>query len=372
MAKLKKKKGLKDVTGDGKFTYADVLKMRGVKPKKSMSVGGRLNPMRPFYVGNPANTNKDVRLTDDYLDRIDDVYGPYTGAYRRIDPQSRLFRSIDIVANPDKEKAMADREIMAHGGKVKLLRDGGTVEYGLGGAIMAGINAIKNKEGLVGGIKNVAKAYATPGSGFAQGAKLAGGMLANANNPALAGIGKVAGMASNFMPGGGGVAGMMPALQGLFSQKQGGMVPVKLKYASGGLAIPEGEKGGEGEIPGLDVKSQPVMVGFDVEAQKPIMDKATQIYIDGLPVSGREAAAFINEKSEGMEGQGGVSVPDALRNAQLRRIRERHGRDYLGQGMYRLTAEEELLRDQKAAGAKALLKRLNEYDGGNVRRTRSY
>lgn len=193
MAKLKRKKGLKDVTGDGKFTYADVLRMRGVKPKKSMGKGGN-------------------------------------------------------------------------------------VEYGLGGAIMAGINAIKNKEGLVGGIKNVAKAYATPGSGIAQGAKLAGGMLANSNNPALAGVGKVAGMVSNFMPGGGGakgalgnlaqagnlagklpgglaglagqfgqnaggsgMAGVMPALQGLFSQKQGGMVPVKLKYASGGMAVPEGE-----------------------------------------------------------------------------------------------------------------------------------
>ena len=42
MAKLKKKKGLKDVTGDGKFTFADVLKMRGVKPKKSMGYGGKV------------------------------------------------------------------------------------------------------------------------------------------------------------------------------------------------------------------------------------------------------------------------------------------------------------------------------------------
>lgn len=326
MAKLKRKKGLKDVTGDGKFTYADVLKMRGVKPKKSMGKGG-------------------------------------------------------------------------------------TVEYGLGGAIMAGINAIKNKEGLVGGIKNVAKAYATPGSGIAQGAKLAGGMLSNSNNPLLAGIGKAAGIASNFMPGGGGpkgalgniaqagnlagklpgglaglagqfgqnaggsgMAGVMPALQGLFSQEHGGVVGHRLKYAEEGMSVPQGpgEKKPKGEIPGLDVKSTPTMIGFDVEAQKPIMGKATQMYIDGLPVSGREAAAFIKEKSEGMEGQGGVSVPDALMAAQLRRIRERRGRDHLGQGMWRVTAEEELQRDQKAAGTRALLKRLNEYDGGNVRRTRSY
>ena len=44
MAKLKNK--MKDVTGDGKFTFADVLKMRGVKPKiKSMDVGGRVNDL---------------------------------------------------------------------------------------------------------------------------------------------------------------------------------------------------------------------------------------------------------------------------------------------------------------------------------------
>ena len=37
-------KTMKDVTGDGKFTYADVLKMRGVKLKKSMPIGGVVNP----------------------------------------------------------------------------------------------------------------------------------------------------------------------------------------------------------------------------------------------------------------------------------------------------------------------------------------
>ena len=130
------------------------------------------------------------------------------------------------------------------------------------------------------------------------------------------------------------------------------------------------DSGKNGEIPGLDVKSKPVMIGFDVEAQKPIMDTAQQIYIDGLPVSGREAAAFINEKSEGMEGQGGVSVPDALMAAQQRRTREMSGRDYLGGNMFRTTAEEELQRAQKAAGTNALLKRLQEYNGNG--RTRSY
>lgn len=130
------------------------------------------------------------------------------------------------------------------------------------------------------------------------------------------------------------------------------------------------DSGKNGEIPGLDVKSKPTMIGFDVEAQRPIMGEATQIYIDGLPVSGREAAAFINEKSEGMEGQGGVSVPDALMAAQQRRARETKGRDYMGPGMYRVTAEQDLQRAQKAAGANALLKRLQEYNGNG--RTRSY
>ena len=48
MAKLKNK--MKDVTGDGKFTFADVLKMRGVNGKaqgrkKSMNGGGRVNDL---------------------------------------------------------------------------------------------------------------------------------------------------------------------------------------------------------------------------------------------------------------------------------------------------------------------------------------
>ena len=119
-----------------------------------------------------------------------------------------------------------------------------TVDYGLGGAILAGVNAFRNKQGLVGGLKSVAKAYATPGSGIAQGAKLAGGLLAKSQNPALGNIGRAASLASNFMPGGGGVAGLagnamqnlgggsgiasvMQPLRGLFQQDEGGLVPAE-------------------------------------------------------------------------------------------------------------------------------------------------
>lgn len=94
------------------------------------------------------------------------------------------------------------------------MEDGGRVEYGIGGAILAGVNAIRNKEGLA-GIKNVVKAAATPGSGVAQGAKLAGGLLASSKNPGLAGLGRVAGLASNFLPGGGGPKGALGALGSL-------------------------------------------------------------------------------------------------------------------------------------------------------------
>jgi len=253
--------------------------------------------MAPFYAGNPLMTRKNVRLTDDYLDRIDDAYGSYKGVDRRIDPYSDKFKSIDVVGNRAKDMALADREyvgglkeqpfierkedilrerdlrglmdpmrldlpedmepmqsrkpgeIMGYGGKVKLMK-GGKVEYGLGGAVLAAANAIKNKEGLIGGIKNVAKAYATPGSGIAQGAKFAGGLLAGSNNPALGNIGKAASLASNFMPGGAGVAGLagnvmqnmgvgsgissvMQPLQGLFKQKHGGYVSRKHRLIRG-------------------------------------------------------------------------------------------------------------------------------------------
>ena len=325
MAKLKKK--MKDVTGDGKFTFADVLKMRGVKPKgkKSMNGGGRVNDLlfelasqgrleAPRYMrtrgprlvrGPMSEETRDsiVRFgsgrgldsaiqvpfmvyKDGDSDRFEFMSPQDQAEMRRMgvemganiedfadasyrqshsgplvdesDPRAvtKVFNTgfgpeaaarITYIDN-DKGKELKVKS-QGYGGKVKMLK-GGKVEYGLGGAVLAGINAIKNKEGLMGGIKNVAKAYATPGSGIAQGAKLAGGMLANSNNPALAGIGKVAGMASNFMPGGAGVAGLagnvmqnmgggsgiasvMQPLQGLFQQKHGGYVSSKHRLLRG-------------------------------------------------------------------------------------------------------------------------------------------
>jgi len=118
---------------------------------------------------------------------------------------------------------------------------GGKVEYGLGGAIMAGVNAFKQGKGLVGGVKDVAKAYATPGSGIAQGAKLLGGMAQNSNNPLLQKVGGVAGMASNFLPGGNPMAALS-GLPGLMQAKHGMSVPkYRMKYAEDGMAVPEGE-----------------------------------------------------------------------------------------------------------------------------------
>ena len=278
MAKLKKK--MKDVTGDGKFTFADVLKMRGVKPKgekKSMEVGGRLGyytkPMAPFYVGNPLTTNKSVRLTADYLDRIDDAYGPYRGADRGIDQYSGKFKSIDVVGNRAKDMALADREyvgglkeqpfierksdilrerglmdpmrydipedmeplkprkpgeIMGYGGRVRLKSQGkgGVVEYGLGGMLTKGLNEIIQGNGLGAAVAAGAKGLATPGSGIGGAAQLAGNLAQKSNNPMLQNIGKMAGVASNFLPGGNPM-GAIGALKGLFKQEHGGYVSPK-------------------------------------------------------------------------------------------------------------------------------------------------
>lgn len=326
MAKLKGKKKLKDVTGDGKFTFADVLKMRGVKPKKSMNNGGRVDdllfelesqgrleaprymrtrgpklvrkPMSaeardnmvrfgsgrgldsaiqvPFMVYRDGDPDRyefmspedqaemrrmGVEMNANIEDFADAAYrqshsGPIVD---ESDPRAvtKVFNTgfgpdaaarITYIDN-DKGKELKVKS-QGYGGKVKLMKKGGEVEYGLGGAVLAGINAIKNKEGLIGGIKNVARAYATPGSGFAQGAKLAGGLLAGSNNPALGNIGKAASLASNFMPGGAGVAGLagnvmqnmgggsgiasvMQPLQGLFKQRYGGYVSPKHRLLRG-------------------------------------------------------------------------------------------------------------------------------------------
>lgn len=112
-------KAMKDVTGDGKFTYADVLKMRGVKLKKQ-----------------------------------------------------------------------------GYGGKV--MGKGGTVDYGIGGAVLGGINALMQGKGLGGAALAAGKGFITPGSGVAQGINLAGNLMQNSQNPALQNVGNVVSKGSNL------------------------------------------------------------------------------------------------------------------------------------------------------------------------------
>ena len=99
--------------------------------------------------------------------------------------------------------------------------DGGKVEYGIGGAILGGINALRSGQGLGGAALAAGKGFVTPGSGIAQGAKLAGGLLAGSQNPALAKFGQIAQVGSSFLPGGGGAMGALGALPGLLSGEQG-------------------------------------------------------------------------------------------------------------------------------------------------------
>lgn len=133
-------------------------------------------------------------------------------------------------------------------------------------------------------------------------------------------------------------------------------------YGMGGKMYDNG-----GEVPGVDKTSRETQIGFDVEGQKPIMGDADQIFIDGLPVSGKELKAYLEEMSEGMKGQGGMGVADALMAIDARRKREMGGRDRLGPGMYRPTSNEELASAQKAAGVKALMDRLDSYSSRGSR-----
>lgn len=279
MAKLKRKKKLKDVTGDGKFTFADVLKMRGVKPKKSMDDGGyvyryrspayRMAPMEMRSIdvgGNPASAG---RLQKDFRDQIYDMFDAADMGLRS-EPTRAEIDAIDRIPNRSKDMALVDREyvggfkeqpfierkedilrerdlrglmdpmrlnlpedmkpmqsrkpgeIMGYGGKVKMLK-GGKVEYGLGGAVMGGINALMQGKGLAGAAGAAAKGFVTPGSGIAQGANLVGNLAQKSNNPMLQNIGKVAGVASNFLPGGNPMSAF-GNLAGMFQQGRGGYV----------------------------------------------------------------------------------------------------------------------------------------------------
>lgn len=103
------------------------------------------------------------------------------------------------------------------------MRAGGRVDYGIGGALLKlGSNLAAGKGFGKGALKGVGKAAITPGSGIGAGTSLAGNLLQKSKNPALQGIGKSAGVASNFMPGGGGFGGAIGALAGGGGQGGGG------------------------------------------------------------------------------------------------------------------------------------------------------
>lgn len=246
-----------------------------------------------------------------------------------------------------------------------------------------GSNLAQGKGFGSGALQGVGKAAITPGSGIGAGAELAGNLLQKSDNPLAQNIGKGLDVASNFAPGGGGVAGAVGNLaQNFLGQAHGGGIPhnpdlagapykmrgVKLMKAGGTIDYDNGGK--PGEIPGFDMTTRKTMRSFDVEGQKPVMDETRQIYIDGLPVSAKQAKAFMDERAEGMEGQVSASLGDAMEAATARRVRERSGRDYLGPGMYRPKATEELQAAQKRQGASGLLGALEGYD--TSRGTRNY
>jgi len=276
-------KTMKDVTGDGKFTYADVLKMRGVKLKKqSMDDGGYVYrymapmEMRSINVGgNPASAG---RLPKDFRDQIYDMFDAADMGLRS-EPTRADIDAIDRIPNRSKDMALVDREyvgglkeqpfierkedilrerdlrglmdpmrlnlpedmkpmqsrkpgeIMGYGGKVKLMKRGGTVDYLAGGALAAGLgqlaqrsqNPFLQKAGkvasMVGGL--------TPGG---KAVNMAGNVLQNVIPPAGAQPTQQAapqqgGGFANFM--GSPVGQMaMQALPGLLGiAKQGMVVP---------------------------------------------------------------------------------------------------------------------------------------------------
>lgn len=125
---------------------------------------------------------------------------------------------------------------------------GGNVDYGLGGALLKlGSNLAQGKGFGSGALKGVGKAAVTPGSGIGAGAELAGNLLQKSKNPALQGIGKGLGIASNFAPGGGGPLAALGGLAGGGAGGGGGIGGALAGLAGGGGGNPAG---GWGQVPG--------------------------------------------------------------------------------------------------------------------------
>jgi hypothetical protein len=88
--------------------------------------------------------------------------------------------------------------------------------YGIGGALLKVGSNLAQGKGLGSGLlQGVGKAAVTPGSGIGAGAELAGNLLQKADSPLAQKIGKGLDVASNFAPGGGGVAGAVGDVAGL-------------------------------------------------------------------------------------------------------------------------------------------------------------
>lgn len=182
-------KAMKDVTGDGKFTYADVLKMRGVKLQKYggkvMQEGGRpprmeeMGSIIPYlkiggghrYPIEFENQVKEIQAAFDAGDisaskrddMIEEVGRMFFNETR--DPSGRV--SGTIIDNPSKRAAMEGRGLM---------EKGGTVDYFAGGALAAGLgqlaqrsqNPFLQKAGkvasMIGGLTPGGKAVNTAGN----------------------------------------------------------------------------------------------------------------------------------------------------------------------------------------------------------------
>ena len=194
--------------------------------KKSMPGGGMVSPMeREMGMGGKMDYDMGGKMGHHHhdMERAVKIYLMKKGgktAFPDLTGDGKVTFADILKGRLRKGK----KKSQAYGGKV--MREGGEVEYGIGGAILGGINALREGKGLAGAAGAAAKGFATPGSGFAQGAKLAGGLLAGSQNPALAGIGKVAGMASNFLPGGNPM-GAIGQLMQMRQAEMGMMVPRK-------------------------------------------------------------------------------------------------------------------------------------------------
>ena len=146
----------------------------------------------------------------------------YRGVFESMDDRERAQMAREAARQRAESRRQGESGVpLASQAGPRVQEDGGKVEYGIGGAILGGINALRSGQGLGGAALAATKGFVTPGSGFAQVGKLAGGLLAGSKNPSLAKFGQIAQAGSNFLPGGGGVMSFLPQAAGLFSGEQG-------------------------------------------------------------------------------------------------------------------------------------------------------